>query len=75
MLGHSALILAARITSPHLSVSSAMSLPKSAGEPDSSHAAHVGEPSLDHGVGKTRVNLPVEALDNTEWRRLPSPRL
>src|SRR5262249_10906873 len=31
--GQSALMLAARITLPHLSVSSAMSLPKSAGEP------------------------------------------
>src|SRR5262245_15924574 len=31
---HSALMLAARITLPHFSVSSAMSLPKSAGEPD-----------------------------------------
>src|SRR6516165_12240118 len=32
---HSALILAARITLPHFSVSSAMNLPKSAGEPTS----------------------------------------
>src|SRR5262245_8553944 len=32
---HSALMLAARITLPHFSVSSAMSLPKSAGEPTS----------------------------------------
>src|SRR5262249_30701894 len=32
---HSALMLAARITLPHFSVSSAMSLPKSAGEPAS----------------------------------------
>src|SRR5262249_28336557 len=32
---HSALILAARITLPHFSVSSAISLPKSAGEPAS----------------------------------------
>ena len=30
---HSALMLAARMTLPHFSVSSAMSLPKSAGEP------------------------------------------
>src|SRR5258707_7653178 len=35
---YSALILAARITWPHLSVSSAMSLPKSAGEPPSAVA-------------------------------------
>src|SRR5262249_36976736 len=32
---HSALMLAARITLPHFSVSSAMNLPKSAGEPGS----------------------------------------
>src|SRR5262249_59013927 len=32
---HSALMLAARITLPHFSVSSASSLPKSAGEPGS----------------------------------------
>ena len=32
---HSGLMLAARITLPHFSVSSAMSLPKSAGEPGS----------------------------------------
>ena len=31
---HSALMLAARITLPHFSVSSAMNLPKSAGEPE-----------------------------------------
>src|SRR4051812_26080188 len=31
--GHPGLMLAARITLPHFSVSSAMSLPKSAGEP------------------------------------------
>jgi hypothetical protein len=35
MLLHSGLMLAARITLPHFSVSSAMSLPKSAGEPTS----------------------------------------
>ena len=33
--GHSGLMLAARITLPHFSVSAAMSLPKSAGEPGS----------------------------------------
>jgi len=34
-MGYSGLMLAARITLPHFSVSSAMSLPKSAGEPAS----------------------------------------
>ena len=35
---HSALMLAARITLPHFSVSAAMSLPKSAGDPGSTVA-------------------------------------
>src|SRR5215831_9662354 len=37
---HSGLMLAARITLPHFSVSSAMSLPKSTGEPGSAVAPH-----------------------------------
>jgi len=44
---HSGLTLAARITLPHFSVSSAMSLAKSAGEPTSGVAPR----SLDHLVG------------------------
>ena len=52
---HSALMLAARITLPHFSVSSAMSLPKSAGEPDERRAAQVGEPRLHLGVGEAAL--------------------
>ena len=51
---HSGLMLAARITLPHFSVSSAMSLPKSAGEPASTVAAQIGEPRLDLGIGERR---------------------
>jgi hypothetical protein len=40
--GHSALMLAARITLPHLSVSAAMNMPKSAGESTSGVAADLG---------------------------------
>ena len=36
-------MLAARITLPHFSVSSAMSLPKSAGETGKHRAAQIGE--------------------------------
>ena len=50
-------MLAARITLAHFSVSSAMSLPKSAGEPIKHRAAQVGKPCLDLGVGEARVDL------------------
>src|SRR5262249_49326070 len=40
MTAYSALMLAARITLPHFSVSFAISLPKSAGEPGSAVAPH-----------------------------------
>ena len=36
--GHSGLMLPVRITLPHLSISSAISFPQSAGEPGSAHA-------------------------------------
>ena len=51
---HSGLMLAARITLPHFSVSSAMSLPKSAGEPRKHDAAQVGKPRLYLGIGEDR---------------------
>jgi hypothetical protein len=47
---YSGLMLAARITLPHFSVSSAKSLPKSAGEPDNARTTH-------SGVGKRGVDL------------------
>jgi hypothetical protein len=44
---HAGLMLAARITLPHFSVSSAMNLPKSAGEPGSGVPRKVGEARID----------------------------
>ena len=67
---HSALMPAARITLPHFSVSSAMSLPKSAGEPRKHRAAEVGEPRLHLGIGEGRVDLVVELVDDFGGRVL-----
>ena len=61
-------MFAARITLPHFSVSSAMSLPKSAGEPASAVAAQVGKPRLDLGIGESRVDLLVELVDDLGGR-------
>ena len=55
-------------TLPHFSVSSAMSLPKSAGEPGKHRAAQVGEPRLDLGIGEGRVDLLVELVDDLGGR-------
>jgi hypothetical protein len=52
---HSILMLAARITFPHFSVSSAMSLPKSAGEPESTEPPSSVMRALI--VGSTRARL------------------
>ena len=48
------LMLAARITLPHFSVSSAMSLSKSAGEPGKQRAAEVDEPCLQLRIGESQ---------------------
>ena len=51
---HSGLMPANLTTLPHFSVSSAMSLPKSAGEPGKHRAAQIGEPRLHLGIGESR---------------------
>ena len=61
---HCALMLAARITLPHFSVSSAINLPKSAGEPVSDRAAQVGKPRLHLGIGEAGIDLLVELVDD-----------
>ena len=48
----------------HFSVSSAMSLPKSAGEPAKHDAAQVGESRLHLGIGESGINLLVELVDD-----------
>ena len=66
----SGLMLAARITLAHFSVSSAMSLPKSAGEPGKHRAAEVGKPRLHLGIGEAGVDLLVELVDDLSRRVL-----
>ena len=66
---YSALMLAARITLPHFSVSSAMSLPKSAGEPGSAYRP-VGKPRPDLGIGEAGIDLLVELIDDLSGRVL-----
>ena len=68
--GHSGLMSANRITLPHFSVSSAMSLPKSAGEPASTAAAQVGKPRLHLGIGEAGIDLLVEPVDDFGGRVL-----
>src|SRR5262249_10890918 len=53
--GHSTLMLAARITLAHFSVSSAMSLPKSAGEPESTEAPRSARRALIVGSARARL--------------------
>ena len=78
---HSGLMLAARTTLAHFSVSSAMSLPKSAGDTGKRRAAQVGKPRLDLGIGEARIDLFVELVDDLGGRVLgradaePSARL
>src|SRR5262249_46748747 len=67
---HSGLMLAARITLPHFSVSSAMSLLKSAGGPTKARAARAGERRLDRGIGEACVDLMVEHADDLGRRVL-----
>ena len=61
---YSALMLTARITLPHFSVSSAISLPNSEGDHRQRHATKVGKARLGLGIGKAGIDLFVELLDN-----------
>ena len=62
---HSALMLAARITLPHFSVSSAM-LPKSAGEPGSAMRPNSANRALILGSAQSLVDLSIELLDHLD---------
>jgi hypothetical protein len=68
--GYSALMLAARITLAHLSVSSAMNLPKPAGDSAKHRATEVGDPRLQLRVGKARIDLVIEFVDEFVRRAL-----
>src|SRR5713101_5384632 len=57
-------------TLAHFSVSSAISLPKSAGEPGSAGAAKVGKPRLHLGIGEGRIDLLVKPLHDLGRRAL-----
>ena len=63
-------MLAARITLAHFSVSSAMSLPNSAGVIGIGVAAQIGKPRLHLGIGEGRVDLLVEPVDDLRRRVL-----
>ena len=63
-------MLAALITLPHFSVSSAMSLPKSAGEPASTVPPRSASRALHLGVGEAGVDLLVELVDDLGRRVL-----
>ena len=64
---HSGLMPANLTTLPHFSVSSAMSLPKSAGEPKRG-ATQIGKTRLYLGIGKGRIDLLVEPVDDLNGR-------
>ena len=70
MWRHCALMLAARITLAHFSVSSAMSFPNSAGEPASTVLPKVGKPRLHLGIGEGGIDLLVELVDDLGRRVL-----
>jgi hypothetical protein len=57
--GHSGLMLAARITLPHFSVSSAISLPKSAGEPASTVPPRSARPALISFLSLSMISMAV----------------
>ena len=61
------------ITLAHFSVSPAMRLPKSAGEPGKHRAAQVGEPRLDLRIGQTKNDFRVKPVDDL-GRRLTARR-
>src|SRR5262245_62174318 len=65
---HSGLIFAARTTLPHFSVSSAISLPKSAGRAWERSPAKLRETCLQLRVGKSRIDLQVELVDDLDRR-------
>src|ERR1035437_8966331 len=67
---YSTLMLAPRITLPHFSVSSEMSLPKSADELTNTAPAKIGNPRLQRGIGKSRVDFLVELFDDLGGRAL-----
>src|SRR5215471_11450161 len=68
-MGYCGLMPATLITLAHFAVSSAMSLPKSAGACEH-HPAHVGEPLHDLGIGEARVGFPVEVIHDRGGRIL-----
>jgi hypothetical protein len=63
-LPYSGLMFAARITLPHFSVSSAMSLPKSGRRAREHRPAQVSNPRLDLGIGESGIDLLVELVDH-----------
>ena len=67
---HSGLMPANLITLAHFSVSSAMSLPKSADVDRHRHSAQVGKPRLHLGIGETGIDLLVELVDDLGGRVL-----
>ena len=72
---YSALMPAARITLPHRSVSSATSLPNSAGEPGRRRRRARREArALDRRIGEHRVDLPVEPCRRSRPACLSAPR-
>jgi hypothetical protein len=58
-IAYCTLMLAARITLPHLSVSSAMSLPKSSGEPASTSAPKSANRALSWGSVRNALISPL----------------
>ena len=77
----SALILVSRITLPHFSVSSAMNLAKSAGEPASAVAPHSGRQALTWESSKPALTTLIERVDDLGRQAFwpcdagPEPRL
>ena len=67
---YSALMFAARITLPHFSVSSAISLPNSAGEVGNTVPPRAGKALLQLGISEAGIDLLVELADDLAWRVL-----
>ena len=70
---HSGLMLAARITLAHFSVSSAMKLAEVGGRARKHGAAQIGKPRLNLGIGEGGVDLVVELVDDLGRRALGTP--
>src|SRR5262245_13330749 len=66
MTAYSVLMLAARITFAHFSVSSAMSLPKSAGEPTNGVPPRSASFALHFGIGESSVDVFVELVHDLD---------